>query len=868
MPDIPDIAAALSERYVIERQIGAGGMAVVYLAHDLKLDREVALKVLRPELGAVLGSERFLTEIKIAARLDHPHILTLIDSGTADGLVYYVLPYVRGESLRAKITRERQLGLDEALSITKQVASALDYAHRKGLVHRDIKPENILFQEGEAMLTDFGIALAVTEAGGSRLTETGLSLGTPQYMSPEQATGDRGIDGRSDVYSLASVLYEMLTGEPPVTGSSAQAMIAKLITERPTRVRVLRDTVPAGIDAAVAKALAKTPADRFPTAGDFVHALEAAPVIDVPDHARAAPSAPRVARPGLALMAVVALAAIVAVTMYAFKGRFAAPRATAATLGSRTQLTVSGAVLIPAISPDGKQLAYATRHCTGGACTFSIEAQDIGGTAARTILEGATAAYNLEWSPDRRSLAFNGTIAARIGTYLLSTLGGAPRFLTPGYATFYAGGDSLLLGPAVRPDSVFWIRVAALDGVVHDSIRVAGPGQGLAAISAMPGANWIVTLVLQRPHGLWQVIDRSGKVADHVINACTCGGWATSDAVWLERLGNGTGESIVRVALDPTTGRLSSRQDTMVTALFSNFSVTADGAGMVMDAGTYDFTVWALDLADVMKGRFPNDRQIARASSPVSATVSPDGARLLVRRNVPTGGGHAELRFTLMAFAGGAETPLGVAGVPSRAFWADSVTVGVATPSPTGLHFAAVDVRTAAQRNAMDIPDSVVRSASALPDGWVWIPAAGDRIVVREGNHTREFRPPWYGRLVRVHTDPSGRRVFFVGGDKATGDSLGLGVLTLSDGTITQWTAMSVEDGDVTPLADGSALLEVNQTQESLTLFKLTGPDQVQRLGTIPRPLLSISASTDLKRATAVERDYRADAWLSKVVRQ
>ena len=185
------LAVALGDRYVIERELGAGGMATVYLARDVKHEREVALKVLRPELGAVLGVERFLSEIKISARLDHPHILTLIDSGAADGFLYYVLPYVRGESLRDKLNRDKQLGIEEALRITRQVAGALDYAHRQGVVHRDIKPENNLLQEGEAMLADFGIALAEKEAGGNRLTETGLSLGTPQYMSPEQATGDR-----------------------------------------------------------------------------------------------------------------------------------------------------------------------------------------------------------------------------------------------------------------------------------------------------------------------------------------------------------------------------------------------------------------------------------------------------------------------------------------------------------------------------------------------------------------------------------------------------------------------------------------------------------------------------------------------------
>src|SRR6266568_4668976 len=267
------LTAALAGRYAVERELGAGGMATVYLARDLKHNREVALKVLRPELAAVLGAERFLQEIRISARLDHPHILTLIDSGETEGFVWYVLPYVRGESLRNKLTREQQLSIEETVRIATQVASALEYAHRHGVIHRDIKPENILLHEGEAVVADFGIALALREAGGPRLTESGLSLGTPQYMRPEQATGGRELDARSDVYSLAAVVYEMLTGEPPHTGPTVQAVIAKLLTERPTRIRTVRDTVPEGIDTAVAKALAKVPADRFGGAAEFAAAL-------------------------------------------------------------------------------------------------------------------------------------------------------------------------------------------------------------------------------------------------------------------------------------------------------------------------------------------------------------------------------------------------------------------------------------------------------------------------------------------------------------------------------------------------------------------------------------------------------------------
>jgi len=277
MPDTARLTAALGGRYAIEHELGRGGMATVYLARDVKHDRQVALKVLRPELAAVLGAERFLREIRISARLDHPHILTLIDSGESNGFLWYVLPFVHGESLRETLNHERQLDLGQALTITRQVGSALDYAHREGVIHRDIKPENILLHEGEAMLADFGIAMAVREAGGNRLTESGLSLGTPQYMSPEQATGERELDARSDVYSLGAVLYEMLTGEPPHTGTTVQAVIAKLLTERPTRVRTVRDTVPEGVDNAVARALAKVPADRFRSTGEFVQALVASP---------------------------------------------------------------------------------------------------------------------------------------------------------------------------------------------------------------------------------------------------------------------------------------------------------------------------------------------------------------------------------------------------------------------------------------------------------------------------------------------------------------------------------------------------------------------------------------------------------------
>src|SRR5262245_48467367 len=238
-------------------------MATVYLAADVKHDRPVAIKVLKRELAAVLGADRFVVEIKTTASLQHPHILPLFDSGTVDGLPFYVMPYIQGETIREKLDRETQFGIDDAVRIAREVADALDYAHRHGVIHRDIKPENILLHDGRAMVMDFGIALAVSAAAGGRMTETGLSLGTPHYMSPEQATAEKEITGRSDIYSLACVLYEMLAGQPPHVGGAAQQVIMKIITEQAAPVSSLRKSVPPHVSAALSKALEKLPADRF-----------------------------------------------------------------------------------------------------------------------------------------------------------------------------------------------------------------------------------------------------------------------------------------------------------------------------------------------------------------------------------------------------------------------------------------------------------------------------------------------------------------------------------------------------------------------------------------------------------------------------
>ena len=309
------LSAALGSSYRIERELGAGGMATVYLAQDLKHDRKVAIKVLKPELAVAIGAERFLAEIKTTANLQHPHILALHDSGEVNGTVFYVMPFVDGESLRDRLDREKQLPIDDALRIAGEVADALQYAHERGVVHRDIKPENILLQRGHAVVADFGIALAASKTGGSRMTETGMSLGTPTYMSPEQAMGAREVDARTDIYSLGCVVYEMLMGAPPFVGPTAQSIVAKVMTEAPRGLTAQRHTVPAHVDAAVRTALEKLAADRFASAGAFAAALrDSTTSTRIPNAAAVANKSSRgtvIARWSAAtLLGVVALAAV------------------------------------------------------------------------------------------------------------------------------------------------------------------------------------------------------------------------------------------------------------------------------------------------------------------------------------------------------------------------------------------------------------------------------------------------------------------------------------------------------------------------------------------------------------------------------
>ncbi|MEO5511421.1 MAG: LpqB family beta-propeller domain-containing protein, partial [Longimicrobiales bacterium] len=493
------LVAALADRYRIERELGMGGMATVYLAHDIKHDRQVALKVLKAELAAVLGADRFVQEIKTTAALQHPHILPLFDSGTADSFLYYVMPFIDGETLRSKLDRETQLGIDEAVRITVAIAEALDYAHRRGVIHRDIKPENILLHEGRPMVADFGIALAVSAAAGGRMTETGLSLGTPHYMSPEQATGEKEISARSDIYSLASVLYEMLTGNPPHTGASAQQIIMKIVTEEAAPVTKLRKSVPPNVAAAVAKGVERLPADRFETAAAFAEALKN-PSFRHGDtgseDARFGAARRRWRDPVTIALAAIAVVAIASGfwargddTSKRWVGKYAVTLDSTALLAYRG----SGEPARLALTPDGQTLVYVGTQRNGTAAEFRLFIRPLGNLEARE-LPGTTGASRPVISPDGAQVAF---LSANNDQLRVAPLSGGP--------VITLADSAIASGPSWGPDGFVYFITRA--GIVRRVSGAGGPSEDVVQLPPAPADaayRWLVIL----PGGRGAIVGR------------------------------------------------------------------------------------------------------------------------------------------------------------------------------------------------------------------------------------------------------------------------------------------------------------------------------------------------------------------------
>jgi eukaryotic-like serine/threonine-protein kinase len=508
MDAVAHLNASLAGRYLIEREIGRGGMATVYLARDVRHDRKVAVKVLNPELGAVLGVDRFLAEIRVTANLQHPNLLALFDSGethTGPGhegaFLYYVMPYVEGESLRARLDREKQLPIDEAVRITVAVASALDYAHRHGVIHRDLKPENVLLHDGQPLVADFGIALAVSNAGAGRITQTGLSLGTPQYMSPEQATGDRVIDGRTDVYSLGAVLYEMLTGEPPHTGATAQAIIARVITDKPRSVRATRDTVPEHIDLAIERALAKLPADRWPTAQAFAESLLGRGVT-LP--AGAITPGSMYAKPAVARWRPRTTVAVMTVGALGFAGAgwFAARRTAPAPAVTRYAIEIPDSLAVVdqagvLESPDRSRLAFVAevRSSPDTVLRLWLKRRD---RHDAEPLQGPTDVRGFTFSPDGRWVAFIRGVTGPNQLWKIPVDGGVPAKLADSVASGWStptwlDDNTIVFASVLRElrqvsDTGGVARVVWRNDTTGAALPIGLPGsRGVAFIQCMAG---------------------------------------------------------------------------------------------------------------------------------------------------------------------------------------------------------------------------------------------------------------------------------------------------------------------------------------------------------------------------------------------
>ena len=586
---ISQLRAALQDRYEIERELGAGGMATVYLAHDVRHDRKVALKVLRPELSAILGADRFLSEIKTTANLQHPHILSLFDSGEAGGVVYYVMPFVEGESLRDRLSREHQLPVDDAVRIAREVLDALEYAHARGIIHRDIKPENILLHGGHAMVADFGIALAVSRTdGGTRMTETGMSLGTPHYMAPEQAMGEKEITPKADVYALGCVLYEMLTAEPPFTGTTAQAIIARVMTEEPRSLTLQRKTIPPHVEAAVERALSKLPADRFASAAEFAEAL-----------ANPASAALHRATTG---------------------GRVAAPAT------GRNRAILGGAVAVAALAGAGLWSQFGPRPAVRPrpVVRFGIElprdAQPVGAT-------GSTIAY----APDGSRIVYIGRAPAgqRLYSRGLDQLDPAP----------IPGSDGAIL-PFFSADGQ-WLGFKLGNHLAKVSLT-GGPVTPLCDTHGETyGATWTVgdTIVFASDSGLMEVTAAGGK--PRLIAKPDSGvqyKWPDvlpgDQTVLFTIFRQGT---IRLAALNRRTGAIKQLQQSggYPQYVSSGYVVVSDPSGIVsavpFDAKRLEVTGAAVPFADKLQTSNDGDRNLGVSSSgDVAFQLSTTGGRRLV----------------------------------------------------------------------------------------------------------------------------------------------------------------------------------------------------------------------------------------------
>jgi len=808
------LTAALADRYRLERELGEGGMATVYLAQDLRHDRRVAVKVLRPELAAVIGAERFLSEIKTTANLQHPHILPLFDSGEADGFLFYVMPFIAGETVRDRLTREKQLSIADAVRIATEVASALDSAHRHNVIHRDIKPENILLHDGSALVADFGIALAASKAG-TRMTDTGLSLGTPHYMSPEQAMGERDITARSDVYALGCVLYEMLCGEPPFTGPNAQAIIARVMTEEPRSLTLQRKTIPPHVEAAVHTALQKLPADRFPTAAQFAEALSR-PGASMPS--RTYPMAGAVTSPRHRWLGLVPWGVAIAagaVAAWAWLGRKPAE-------GANWQYVTLGgtSTLFPplALSPDGRTLAFRDNRQNG---LMWIKRWDQLDPVPMPGTERSTAPV---FSPDGEWLAF--------------LADGRLKKMRSGGGTAVTLVDSLALGS---------YNIAWLDDGTLVYTGVEGRNDRLSRVSANGGVSAMVladsSLRGYGLQGLAPLPDARGVL----FLACTSG--CVTTAIHVLDLRTGTQkplvENVVAAWYLPTGHILYVRRDgAALAAPFDLDRLEITGAAIpvldrIMVSPGYALLAWspAGTLVYLRGTGTSSDAELMRVARngravPVdtgwfggfnSIALSPDGRRLAVGSGLSSGG----LSIWVKQLDRGPFTRLTFGGQDRRPAWSpDGKRVAFVRDSGNGGNVYARPVDGSGADRLLARIDRPIQEVTWSGDGaWLVVrtdngtAGLGDLVGIRTSGDTTPV-PLVATEFTELHpaVSPDGRWLAYTSNESGAneiyvrpfpGTSAGRWQVSNGGGTQPQWSA----DGRELFFLDGNLRLTAAQIQ-------------------------------------------------------
>ena len=892
MNTVERLTAALDGRYRVDRELGAGGMATVYLAEDLKHHRKVAIKVLREDLSASVGAARFLREIEIAAQLQHPHILPLLDSGEADGLLFYVMPYVDGKSLRERLDREHELPVGESIRVLIEIVDALSAAHAHGVVHRDIKPDNVMLSGRHALVADFGVARAVSEAKEANpITTMGVALGTPAYMSPEQASADPGVDHRTDIYAVGIVAYEMLAGQLPFSARSPQQMLAAHVTELPEPLAKRRPGLDPQLVDAVMRCLEKRPADRWQSANDLLASLEPLATSSGGAVATAARLPAVHSRKPLVWMGVGAAVTVAAAILAA--SRLANDSAPSLTVGRSRQLTSdAGLQIFPAISPDGKLVAYAA----GNSARMRIYVRPVGGGRTITVSDDSTAVESQpRWSPDGSQLLF----LSRGGMSVAPALGGAARALLPRSATseveaaaWAPDGQSLAV---VRGDSLF-----AIPAEGGPSRFIAG-GTNLNSCDWSPDGQWIACVsgndfALRLGHTFGNIAP-SGIVvvaaAGGTMRSLTDGPSMNNSPKWardgrLYFISNRDGpRDVYELALDGDGGARDSARRLTTGLNAHSLSVSADGRRLAYAVYSSRANVWSLLLGGGSPASGGTATPVTSGSQSIeSLRLSRDGRWLLVDSDfdghaniyrVPAGGGQPEqlTREEFNVFA----PDLSSDGRHLAYHSFRGGTRDIEVKPIDGGEVERVTNSPAQEMRPVWSPDG---SSLAFYDGTVPF-----RIfVVRRESPGRWSRPREVARGAKPHWSADGQSLLFLGHDSVDRGALRLdqawsvgGFTTISvveadgGGARTIYAASETAPVPEHPLwsADGRAVFFKSHDREGRASFwtiPATGgiPRLLARLDDLSRPSSRQDFATDGKRLFFTIEDRQSNVWVADVL--